>query len=154
MTDRASEVVVRDAVAADAGRLAELLAGGALRAKENPSRPDLYADALSEIAATPGNAVLVATVDGEVLGMCQLIMFRQVQEQGGRCAEIESVHVDERRRRERIGTVLMEAAIERARAAGCFRVQLTSNTARTDAHRWYTRIGFVPTHTGFKLPLS
>jgi predicted N-acetyltransferase YhbS len=154
VTDLGAEVVIRDATPQDATRLAELLAGGALTPKEDPSRPDLYVDALREIGATPGNTVLVACVDGEVVGMCQLIIFRHIQQQGGRCAEIESVHVDARVRRQRIGTALMEAAIERARTAECFRVQLTSNMARTDAHRWYARIGFAPTHTGFKLPLS
>jgi GNAT superfamily N-acetyltransferase len=149
-----AEVTVREATAADGGRLAELLAAGALRPKEDPDRPELYADALRELATTPGNTVLVACLDGRVVGMCQLIMFRQIQEQGGRCAEIESVHVDQRWRRHGIGTTLMLEAISRARAAGCFRVQLTSNQARTDAHRWYARIGFVPSHTGFKLPLS
>jgi GNAT superfamily N-acetyltransferase len=153
VSDPAPEIAIRDAEPADARRLAELLAGGALRPKEDPDRPEAYVDALAEIATTPGNAVLVAVLDGEVVGMCQLIIFRHIQEQGGRCAEIESVHVDALRRGHGIGTALLEAAVARARAAGCFRVQLTSNTARTDAHRWYTRTGFVPSHTGFKLAL-
>jgi predicted N-acetyltransferase YhbS len=35
-----------------------------------------------------------------------------------------------------IGGLLLEAAVDVARAAGCYRVQLTSNTARSDAHRF------------------
>ena len=41
----------------------------------------------------------------------------------------------------------------RARGLGCYRVQLTSNAARPDAHRFYERLGFVPSHVGFKLRL-
>jgi hypothetical protein len=32
-------------------------------------------------------------------------------------------------------------------------VQLTSNKARTRAHRFYERLGFVSSHEGFKLVL-
>ena len=47
-----------------------------------------------------------------------------------------------------------EDAIGRARELGCYRVQLTSNTARPDAHRFYEQLGFVPSHVGFKLLLD
>jgi GNAT superfamily N-acetyltransferase len=146
-------VLVRDATTDDAARLAELLAGGALTAREDPGDPAPYAEALAAIEATPGNTVLVAELDGEVVAMCQLLVFRHLQERGGWCAEVESVHVDGSRRGHGIGTALMAVVVERARAAGCYRVQLTSNHARPDALRWYARLGFVPSHTGFKLYL-
>jgi GNAT superfamily N-acetyltransferase len=62
------------------------------------------------------------------------------------------VHPDLRARG--VGTVLMLAAIDRARRLGCYRVQLTSNAVREDAHRFYARLGFTPSHVGFKLDLS
>lgn len=141
---------MRGAGPTDAKRVAELLAGGTLRAAEDPGDPAPYEAALSEIAATPGSEVLVAELDGQVVGMCQVITFRHIQERGGRCAEIESIHVDERYRSGGIGGVLVEAAVEAARSAGCYRVQLTSNKSRVDAHRFYVRHGFEPTHEGFK----
>jgi GNAT superfamily N-acetyltransferase len=143
-------IAIRTARASDTPRLAALLAGGTLRGGEDPADLPAYLSALEEIAATPGSEVLVAEVDGEVVGMCQLIMFRHLQERGGRCAEIESVHVDEAYRSSGIGGVLLEAAVERAAAAGCYRVQLASNRAREAAHRFYQRHGFEPTHVGFK----
>ncbi len=45
-------------------------------------------------------------------------------------------------------------AIERARGEGCALVQLTMNAQRGDANRFYESLGFVPSHTGFKLALS
>jgi GNAT superfamily N-acetyltransferase len=60
------------------------------------------------------------------------------------------MHVAPERRGEGIGSVLLEAAIAQARAAGCYRVQLTSNKVRRDAHRFYLRHGFVASHEGFK----
>jgi GNAT superfamily N-acetyltransferase len=130
--------------------LAAILAGGSRRAIEDPSDPAPYAAALEEIAATPGTDVLVAELDGSVVGMCQLITFRHVQQRGGRCAEIESMHVAESHRGRGIGTVILEAAVDRARRLGCYRIQLTSNNVRSDAHRFYARHGFTASHEGFK----
>lgn len=44
-------------------------------------------------------------------------------------------------------------AIEESRRLGVDLVQLTSDRTRTDAHRFYERLGFVPSHLGFKLQL-
>ena len=147
------DVTIRPAHPDDAGAVAGLLAGGSIRADEDPGHPAPYRAAIEEIAAHPPGAVLVAEVDGAVAGVCQLIVFRHIQERGGLCAEIESVHVAEPQRGKGIGSVLLAAAVERARAAGCYRVQLTSNKARPDAHRFYLRHGFEPSHEGFKLYL-
>jgi GNAT superfamily N-acetyltransferase len=146
-------LTVRAAVPADAPRLAQLLAGGSLRGAETPGDPAAYVDAMTEIQDTPGNEVLLAELDGQVVGMCQLTMFRHLQEAGGRCAEIESVHVDERYRGRGIGGVLLNAAVDAARRSGCYRVQLTSHKARVDAHRFYLGHGFDASHEGFKLYL-
>jgi GNAT superfamily N-acetyltransferase len=134
----------------DAARLANLLAGGTLRGNEDPDHLDGYRDALNEIVRTPGSDVFVAEVDGTVVGMGQLITFRHVQERGGRCAEIESMHVDQRLRGSGIGGLLLETMVAAARRAGCYRIQLTSNKARSEAHRFYRHHGFEATHEGFK----
>jgi GNAT superfamily N-acetyltransferase len=93
----------------------------------------------------------VATLAGEVVGVCQLIVFRQLQDHGGLCAEVESVHVHPDHRGTGVGSAILSEAIARARALGCYRLQLTSNTGRPDAHRFYERLGFVPSHLGFKM---
>lgn len=144
------QVVVRDAALADTRRLVELLAGGTLRGAEDPSDLDAYAPAIREIAAGGNSTILVAEIDGQVMGMCQLIWFRHLQEKGGLCAELESVHVDASMRGHGIGGILVEAAVARAEEMGCYRVQLTSHRSRADAHRFYERHGFEPSHVGFK----
>lgn len=145
------EVVLREARPQDAARLAELISLGAV---DGTTRPvgDTAATraAIEEIAADPHAAVLVAEIDGSVIGMAQLIVFRHVQRDGGLCAEIESVHVHPDARGRGIGGLLLDAAVERAADAGCYRVQLTSDAARPDAHRFYERHGFAPSHIGFK----
>ena len=150
MVDR---VVVRQAADADVARIVELLLHGAVRAgKEDPSDLAPYRAALAECTAGPGT-VLVAEVDGEVVGVCQLIVFRHLQLRGGLCAEVESVHVHPDFRSRGIGGLLMGHVVSRARELGCYRVQLTSNNARPEAHRFYERLGFERSHQGFKLLL-
>ena len=150
---RADGVVVREATEDDIPRMVELLVHGTLvEGKEDPTDLAPYRSALAEIARGPGG-VLVAEVEGQLVGVCQLIVFRHLQSRGGLCAEVESVHVHPDYRGHGIGGVLMRAAVARARDLGCYRVQLTSNNARPEAHRFYERLGFEPSHRGFKLSL-
>lgn len=147
-------VEVREATPADAGAVAALLAGGTL----SPEHEDVaavadYADALAEIVASAGMTMLVAERGGTVVGMCEIITFRHVQHRGGRCAELESLHVAAAHRSEGIGAVLLAAAIDCARQHGCYRVQLTTNHQRTDAQRFYAHHGFTASHVGLKLDL-
>ncbi len=150
-------LVVRAAAEADLGRIVELLQLGPVPggppSTEDPDDLGPYRAALHEI--TQGNgAVLVAELDGVVVGVCQLIVFRHLQARGGLCGEIESVHVHPHHRRAGIGAVLLSRAIAKARDQGCYRVQLTSNAGRPDAHRFYEGLGMVPSHVGFKLALD
>ncbi|MGH3657786.1 MAG: GNAT family N-acetyltransferase, partial [Micromonosporaceae bacterium] len=52
-----------------------------------------------------------------------------------------------------LGGHLITWAIDESRRRGCQVAQLTSDATRTDAHRFYERLGFVPSHVGFKRPL-
>ena len=145
------DVTFRNARSADVPRLVELLRHGALdEHKEDHAELSGYRSALAEIQATDGSDVLVAEVDGEIVAMCQLIVFRHFQRRGGRCAEVESMHVHPDFRGNGIGAQLLDAAVDVARRSGCYRIQLTSNVQRTDAHRFYERHGFAPSHLGFK----
>lgn len=50
-----------------------------------------------------------------------------------------------------IGSAVMRWVGEAAApAVGASMVQLTSDAARTDAHRFYERLGYVGSHRGFK----
>ena len=150
-------MTIRHAVERDVPALVGLLAAGAVPGtaedREDTTDPAPYRAALTQIEEA-GNAILVAEEQGVVVGMCQLLVFRHFQGRGGLCAELESVHVRADRRARGIGSALVLASVQAARARGCYRVQLTSNVVRDDAHRFYGRLGFEPTHVGFKMLLA
>lgn len=149
-----AEVTIRDAGVADTPRLVALIAGGSLDGAAPDTDLAPYADAVREISDDKHSAILVAEIRARVVGMCQLTGFRHVQHRGGLCAEVESMHVDRAERGSGIGGLLLEAAVDRAREWGAYRVQLTSNARREDAHRFYRRHGFAPSHVGFKRDLQ
>jgi GNAT superfamily N-acetyltransferase len=135
----------------DVERLVVLLKLGTLRPdQEDAGDRESYARALAEISQSAYNELLVAECDGQVVGTCQVFGVRQFHHRGGLCAEIEGVHVHPDFRGNGIGSLLIRHAVDVARDWGSYRVQLTSNKSRTDAHRFYERLGFTATHEGFK----
>jgi GNAT superfamily N-acetyltransferase len=65
--------------------------------------------------------------------------------------QVEAVRVAATARGHGLGTAMMRWAIDEARSRDAALVQLTSDARRVDARRFYERIGFAPSHLGFKL---
>jgi GNAT superfamily N-acetyltransferase len=127
-----------------------LLMGGSLTPEfEDTTKVKDYWSAVEETRRRRGD-VVVADVDGDVVGVCQVIVFQHFQHAGGWCCEIESVHVRSDMRSRGIGAQLLAAAEALARERGCYRIQLTSRNVREDAHRFYLANGYEQTSQGFK----
>lgn len=69
------------------------------------------------------------------------------------CRETEELVVAACARGEGVGKELLQRAISIARAGGCEIIELSSNSARTDAHRFYEREGFKRTHVKLTMAL-
>lgn len=154
MSAQQDALIIRPAQADDLPAIIRLLAAdplGARREQYEDPLPPAYQEAFAEVQASPDNELLVAELDGAVVGCLQLTLIPGLSRRGMRRAQIEAVRVDRDVRGRRLGERLMQDAIARARAAGCRLVQLTSDTQRTDAHRFYQRLGFEPSHVGYKL---
>jgi ribosomal protein S18 acetylase RimI-like enzyme len=150
-------IAIREARRDDLPRVVALLADDPLGAsRELPGEPldPAYAAAFDAMAAQGGNVLLVAVAGDQVVGCLQLIVIPGLSRAGMLRGQIEGVRVASAHRGRRIGERLVEAAVERARAAGCGLVQLTSDASRADAHRFYERLGFVATHVGMKLTIG
>lgn len=94
---------------------------------------------LSEIVASPATVLFVARHRGRIVGALTLVAFRIPT---GVRTRIEDVVVDETMRGRRVGEMLSEAALERARQLGARSTDLTSRPSREAANRLYARMGF------------
>ena len=147
---------IRRAEAADVPAIVALLADdvlGAKRERNEDPLPQAYSRAFEAIAADPNHELLVAESDGEIIATLQLTYLPGLSRQGMWRAQIEGVRVSSKERGHRVGEQLVRHAIARAREKGCGVVQLTSDKQRTDAVRFYERLGFSASHEGMKLPL-
>ncbi len=149
-------LVIRPAHAGDLPRIVELLQSLSLadRLREDPSDLQPYRAALARIEASPHQQVLVADWDHRLVGCVSLTVVPNLSYRGRPYLLLESMVVEEEMRGKGIGRALLERCVEEARAAGCFRLQLTSNRARDDAHRFWEAAGFVHSHNGYKLYLD
>jgi GNAT superfamily N-acetyltransferase len=112
-------------------------------------QPD-YDNALKAIDADPNQEMFVVEDAGKPIGCFQLSYLPGLMRRGMWRGMIEVVHVSESERNRGYGSQMMRWALERCRERGCGMVQLTSNKKRTDAHRFYERLGFSRSHEGFK----
>ena len=94
------------------------------------SAPLLNRAALAAVAGHEAITLLVARLDGEVVGTLTLVMFPIPT---GLRAWIEDVVVDESARRHGTGRILSETAVRLAREAGARTVDLTSRPSREAA---------------------
>ena len=112
-----------------------------------------YRAAFEAIDADPAHLLLAAESDGRVVGTLQLSFLPGLARRGALRAQIEAVRVAASTRGSGLGAAMIGWAIEEARRRGCALVQLTTDKSRTDAHRFYQRLGFVASHEGMKLAL-
>ena len=94
---------------------------------------------LEEIVASPATTLFVARHGGRIVGALTLVVFRIPT---GVRTRIEDVVVDEAMRGRRVGEMLSEAALEKARQLGARSTDLTSRPSREAANRLYQRMGF------------
>lgn len=133
--------------------VAAIIDGAKNPESERPLDLALYAQA-ARVAREQGHEILVVEDEGDVVGVCQLLILQHFHHAGGRCAELEAVFVRADRRGRGAGAALIGGAERLAREAGCYRLQLTSNKVRVDAHRFYLAHGFQASHEGFKKDLQ
>ncbi|WP_405886915.1 GNAT family N-acetyltransferase [Streptomyces longwoodensis] len=148
------DLEIRPAVADDVPAIVAMLADDPLGAqRESPDDLAPYVAALERLSSDPNQRLVVAVREGRAVGTLQLTLVPGLSRRGATRSIIEGVRVHADERGSGLGTRFIQWAIEESRAAGCQLVQLTSDRSRTDAHRFYERLGFEASHVGFKLQL-
>ncbi|WP_310539610.1 GNAT family N-acetyltransferase [Phenylobacterium sp.] len=148
--------VIRPARREDVARIVELLANdplGAGRERFEDPLPEAYYAAFDRIEASGGNILTVAELEGAVVGCLQMTFIPGLSNQGADLALIEGVRVDTALRSQGLGAQIIAHALEEARARGCQAVELFTHKSRTDAHRFYDRLGFEQSHVGYRIKL-
>ena len=147
----------REATEADLPFLDALIAADEVAATRDALLPDNDAqqlEAMRAIAGDPNNELWIVELDGAPVATFQLSYLPGVSRKGAWRGQIESVRVAPELRGKGVGEAMMRWAIARCEERGCGLVQLTSDTKREAAHRFYERLGFVASHAGFKLRLN
>lgn len=121
--------------------------------REDPADLRAYEAAFAAIDADPRTALVVAVEDERVVGTVQVTVIPGLSRKGAARGQIEAVRIVRDRRGAGLGARMIEFAIKLCRGRGCTTVQLTTHGSRRDAHRFYERLGFEPTHVGYKLAL-
>jgi len=149
-----SDLVLRDATRADLPAILSMLAEETIPPGREAAPGDpRYRAAFEAIEADPNQRLIAAELDGRVVGTMQISFLPGLSFVGSWRGVIEAVRIARDLRGRRLGERMILWAVEQCRARDCKLVQLTSSTSRTDAHRFYARLGFVQSHVGMKLHL-
>ncbi len=151
-------IVLRRATLTDVPAVVALLADDDLGATRDGIRTGadlaVYQQAFDAIDRDAAQLLVVGEAGRRLVATLQLMFLPGLSHRGAVRAQIESVRVAAELRGHGLGQAMMTWAIGEARRRGCRLVQLSTNKSRADAHRFYERLGFVPSHEGMKLPLQ
>ncbi|NEB93735.1 GNAT family N-acetyltransferase [Streptomyces bauhiniae] len=149
-----TDLDIRPATPDDIPAIVAMLADDPLGAqRESPDDLTPYRAAFERLDTDPNQHLVVAVRDGRVIGTLQLTVIPGLSRKGATRSLIEAVRIHEDERGSGLGSELIQWAVDTSRRLGCHLVQLTSDKTRTDAHRFYERLGFTASHEGFKLSL-
>lgn len=133
-------LVIRAGGAGDLPAVSALLAE--LEADATAIPLDLARSAFARISAVPDMAVWLVERDERAIGTYTSIIIPNLGHHGAPSMIVESVVVARSARGGRVGEAMMRHAMGHAAAAGCYKLALSSNVKRVDAHRFYRRLGF------------
>jgi GNAT superfamily N-acetyltransferase len=144
-------IEIRLAVAADLPVLLDLYEQLSEGTGTPPTTLQQAQAVFDDLMGQPGRTLLVAVLDGAVVGTADLMVVSPTLHHLARpWAIVEYVVVDRHTRRQGAGRALMLDVVRRAREAGCCRLQLVSNRSRGAAHDFYRAIGFDDSAVGFR----
>ena len=115
---------------------------GQLIPEESPSLDDMRATLERILSDEEHGQIVIADLDGQVVGTCQLIVYDNLIRTPRKKAVIDSVVVREGFRRRGIGTAMMAWSVDALRQRQCSKVAVSAAFFRTEAHGMYAKLGF------------
>ena len=152
MLDQA-KLLIRPAAAADLEKVLALYAQPELDAGD--VLPLETAKRLwQRFADYPDYTLYVAERAADVVGSFALLVMHNLGHLGAPSAIVEDVVVAPAFQRHGIGKAMMQFALDRCREKGCYKLMLSSNAKREDAHAFYESLGFVRHGFSFRIDLA
>ena len=145
---------VRRALPADVPAILGLLREDSIGAGRETAEDAVYAAAFAAVDADPHQLLLVVRDGAGVAATMQVTFIPGLSRGGTLRAQLEAVRVASRLRGSGLGSAFLAWVLEECRRRGASLVQLTTDTRRVEARRFYERAGFVASHTGMKLDLT
>lgn len=135
-----TSAVIRQAARDDFEAVARLYAE--LNVDDPPVAGPEYLQVFEEILERDGVEILLLELDGEILGSTYLNLIPNLSRGGRPYAVVENVVIAAHRRGEKLGRRLMDATLERAWAAGCYKAMLQTGSKTPATHAYYRACGF------------
>lgn len=107
-----------------------------------------------EVASDSRQTILVAEEAKVIIGTLTLIIVPNLGHHGQPWAAIENVVVAGNVRGKGIGKALMTEATRIAKEKNCYKIVLSTNLVRVEAHEFYRQLGWKQSHIGFSLELN
>jgi GNAT superfamily N-acetyltransferase len=136
-----SEVEIREAVEGDLAGILHAYSSAGIDGGQSFTVEEAR-EHFARFRTYPNYRVFVALADGTVAGTYALLILDNLAKRGARAGIVEDVAVLPERQGQGIGRAMMEHARQRCRAAGCYKMALSSNLSRESAHRFYEALGF------------
>jgi GNAT superfamily N-acetyltransferase len=120
---------------------------------QHPSTPEHVRRQIRRVDANDAEAVFVAVDNEAVVGLLAVQVAVQFHQEPPTARIIDLCVLDTHRRMQ-FGRMLLEAAEQFARKAGCCRMEVTASNFRLGAHQFYARNGLDQTHRYFCMELT
>ncbi len=109
---------------------------------------------LDQLARYPDYRLYVALNGPHVVGTYALLIMDNISHGGQPSGVVESVAVHPDWQRRGVGREMMAHAMARCRSKGCYKITLSSNLRRHEAHAFYDSLGFERHGYSFRISLD
>lgn len=138
---KSSDIYIRKATLEDVSGILTLYSQPEMDGKNTISEEQAN-KLFHKIATYPNYHFYVAEKKEQLIGVFGLLVMDNFGHQGTPSAIVEGVCVSQQYQGKGVGKIMMEAAHNICRSHGCYKMALSSNLRRKDAHQFYEHLGF------------
>ena len=146
------EVVIREATEQDLPDILNIYRVSGINDQESFT-VDEASQHLALLKQYPSFRIFVALAGKVIAGTYELMIMNNMAKRGLRSGIVEDVAVHPDFQGRGIGRAMMHHAQVECRKAACYKLTLSSNLKREDAHRFYESLGFIRHGYSYRIEL-